>query len=121
MEIQRNDHYLGTPGNSFQELISGKIHGVDSGIYTSTKPMNPEALGAGLNALPSSIIRAKGYIYLKDLTASKWKFLFQYTGRNNSLSSRAWSKTELKQTSLVFFGQNINFDQLFMELKNCEV
>ncbi len=108
-------------GASFQENLATKIHGVESAIFTSVKPLEPRALGMILSQLPDSIIRSKGYLWVAHPSGDSWKYLFQYTGKQKFLTSRTWEKGEPPSSALVFFGKNLPLEKLLKDLAACEI
>lgn len=87
--------------------------------YTTSKPLLRAAVQAILESLPTSIYRAKGFLYLADSPSQRQ--VLQLVGKRIRLAAdHAWG-TQNPQTELVFIGEPgaLNPAELQAKLDNC--
>ena len=118
-------------------------YGISTFVYTSRKPIDEAKFDEFAKNLPRNVIRCKGLVWFKQ--DDEMSYLFEQAGKQLSLSEAGYwlataPKEELDQmikhnpeilkdwdnevgdriTKLVFIGQNMDKNQIFEDLKNCE-
>ena len=118
-------------------------YGISTFVYTSRKPIDEAKFDEFAKNLPKNVIRCKGLVWFKQ--DDEMSYLFEQAGKQLSLSEAGYwlataPKEELDQmikqnpeilkdwdtevgdriTKLVFIGQNMDKNQIFEDLKNCE-
>ncbi len=88
-------------------------------LFECERPLEREALGAVLNALPTGLIRAKGYVYLDGRDGRKHKMVLQVVGGRRSLEAVRWQRNETRRTALLFLGHELDADALRARLESC--
>jgi len=78
--------------------------------YSTDRPIDPKLWEQFAENLPSSIYRAKGFLYF-GMKGLEQKFLFQAVGTRNSMKIDEWLGNRPK-TDLVFIGTEINDTEL---------
>jgi G3E family GTPase len=89
--------------------------------YESHEPLSLNILQQLLSHLPTTLFRAKGFVYAADKTNSR--LLLQLVGRRAVVSeNRPWEET-LPQTRLVFIARSntCDFDAIERALQSCEM
>lgn len=82
--------------------------------YSTDRPIDPKLWEEFVSILPSSIYRAKGFLYF-GMKGLEQKFLFQMVGARNSMKIDEWLGNRPK-TDLVFIGTEINEIELTKDL-----
>ena len=118
-------------------------YGISTFVYTSRKPIDEAKFDEFAKNLPRNVIRCKGLVWFKQ--DDEMSYLFEQAGKQLSLSEAGyWLATAPKEkldqmikqnpeilkdwdnevgdriTKLVFIGQNMDKNQIFEDLKNCE-
>lgn len=92
----------------------------DEVLYKSKNELDPEKLDKFfLTSFPKNVIRAKGFLFLKEEL-----YLFQMVGANKKITPYTLSensKVEDKTSYLVFIGKNIDKKLLLEQMKGCEI
>jgi G3E family GTPase len=89
--------------------------------YESHEPLSLNILQQLLSHLPTTLFRAKGFVYAVDKPKSR--LLLQLVGRRAVVSeNRPWGET-LPQTRLVFIARSntCDFDAIKLAMQSCEV
>ncbi len=90
-------------------------HGIDSFVYRSADPLDPEAFGEWLGEWDGAIIRAKGVAYVAGTDD-----VIGVSQAGPSVQAGAigqWSPTDDRRTRLVFIGQEMDEERMRDELR----
>ena len=99
----------------------GRHHDAEVLEYTSDLPLDPDRLGEVFSVLEPGILRAKGVVQMADSSASRFKYIVQYTGAQKQLYSRRWTAGEDHRTNLLFLGSAFDAEGLKAKLDACQV
>ncbi len=114
--------HLHDPSRLGGEASTGDNHGVhfESWSYESPAPLRLDLLQQLLNHLPSTVFRAKGFVYAA--SKPRMRMLLQMVGRRAVVSAnRPWGE-DSPRTRLVFIARSgtCDFPAIGKALKSCE-
>lgn len=98
----------------------GKHHDAEVLEYSSDRALDAERLGEVFAALEPGVLRAKGVVLLNDPSASRFKYIVQYTGAQKQLYSRPWAPGDDHRTNLLFLGSSFDAPALKSRLDACQ-
>jgi G3E family GTPase len=122
--ISRPHDYAAIDALSSRPALGHHHHDVslfETWSYQSREPLSLNILQQLLSHLPTTLFRAKGFVYAADKPNTR--LLLQLVGRRAVVSeNRPWGKT-LPQTRLVFIARSntCDFDAIQRALQSCEV
>ena len=140
---EHEDHHHEHHHHHHNDEGEAEEYGISTFVYTSRKPIDEAKFDEFAKNLPRNVIRCKGLVWFKQ--DDEMSYLFEQAGKQLSLSEAGYwlataPKEELDQmikqnpeilkdwdnevgdriTKLVFIGQNMDKNQIFENLKNCE-
>jgi G3E family GTPase len=118
--IETPDPGAPTPSSGRRFFTPSTLHDAQVLEFASDRPLKPQALKHVFETLEGGILRAKGVVYLEDPSATRYKYIVQYTGAQKQLYSRRWSTTEARRTNLVFLGTGFDAETLKEQLDCCQ-
>src|SRR5262249_36990779 len=89
--------------------------GFETVVLRSDRPLRPDLLAAWLDALPTSVFRAKGFVRFADAEATK---VLHVVGARRSLEQGVDQK-EIDGAALVVIGRDLDINALQTSLLRC--
>lgn len=90
---------------------------IDDLFFSTEKFFDYNKLNKFFKSLGKNIVRAKGFVQCKNSKDDSKKYLIQYVAGRLDLSFEEWKDSDLKQSSILFIGKDLDKDGLVKQLE----